>query len=160
MTIEIGGRVPAATLHRLTASGLEAVTTEALFAGKKIVVFGLPGAFTRTCSARHLPGYVTNAAEILEKGVDAIACVSVNDAFVMNAWGKAHGADGKVMMLGDGSGELTRALGLELDRRKEGMGMRSQRYAMVVEDGVVTALAVEPAGQYGVSSAEAILAAL
>lgn len=134
--------------------------SDEFFAGKKIVVFGLPGAYTRTCSSRHLPGYVGNAAALQAKGVDAIACVSVNDAFVMGAWGKEHGADGKVVMLGDGSAELTKAMGLELDRTKEGMGIRSQRYAMLVENGVIKKLNIEPSGQYGVSSAKAMLEAL
>jgi len=160
MTIKVGDRIPTVTLHHLTAEGMQAVSTDKLFGGKKVVLFGLPGAYTRTCSSRHLPGYVAHAAALRGKGIDTVACLSVNDAFVMGAWGKEHGADDKVMMLGDGSGAFTRAIGLELDRRKEGMGMRSQRYSMVVEDGVVTALNVEKPGEYAVSAAEAMLAAL
>ncbi|MBV9861639.1 MAG: peroxiredoxin [Alphaproteobacteria bacterium] len=160
MTIQVGDRVPNATLRHLTAAGVQAITTDELFRGKKIVLFGLPGAYTRTCSSRHLPGYVTHAAALKGKGIDTVACVSVNDAFVMGAWGDEHGAADKVMMLGDGSGEFTQAIGLELDRRKEGMGMRSQRYSMLVEDGVVKALHVEKPGEYAVSDAESMLAAL
>jgi peroxiredoxin len=136
---------------------MQSVSSDEFFAGKKVAVFGLPGAYTRTCSSRHLPGYVTNADALKNKGIDAVACVSVNDAFVMDAWGKEHGAPGKVVMLGDGSAELTEALGLSVDRTSAGMGIRSQRYSMIVDNGVVTALNVEPAGEYGVSSAEAML---
>ena len=160
MAIKVGDRVPSVTLRYLGPEGVKAVESAEFFGGRRVVLFGLPGAYTRTCSSRHLPGYVTHAAELQAKGVDEIACLSVNDAFVMNAWGKEHGAPGKVVMLGDGSAEWTRGLGLELDRTKEGMGIRSQRYAMLVEDGVVKALHVEQPGQYEVSSAEAMLAAL
>ncbi|MBO0735547.1 MAG: peroxiredoxin [Alphaproteobacteria bacterium] len=160
MAIKVGDRLPSATLRYVTPTGVEAVTTEEFFGGKKIALFGLPGAFTRTCSQRHLPGYVTHAAELNAKGVDTIACVAANDHFVMGAWGKEHQADGKVVMLGDGSGEFTRAIGLELDRTKEGMGIRSQRYSMLVENGVVKALNIEQPGQFDVSSAEAMLKAL
>ena len=157
MAIKVGDKVPSVTLRYLTPEGVKAVPSEEFFTGKKVVVFGLPGAYTRTCSSRHLPGYVTNAAALQAKGIDAVACLSVNDAFVMDAWGKEHGAAGKVTMLGDGSGDFTRAIGLELDRVKEGMGIRSQRYAMLVENGVVKALNVEQPGEYAVSSAEAML---
>jgi glutaredoxin/glutathione-dependent peroxiredoxin len=160
MTIKVGDKVPSVTLRHLGPEGVKVMPSEELFAGRKVVLFGLPGAFTRTCSSRHLPGYVANAERLRAKGVDAIACLSVNDAFVMGAWGKEHQAGGKIVMLGDGSGEFTRAIGLELDRTKEGMGMRSQRYAMVVDDGVVTALHVEKPGEFAVSSAEAMLDAL
>ena len=159
MTIKVGDRVPSVTLRQVTSEGLKEITTDALLEGRKVVLFGLPGAFTRTCSQRHLPSYVTNAAALKEKGVDAIACVAVNDAFVMGAWGRQHGAADQVMMLGDGNGDFARAIGLELDRMREGMGMRSQRYAMLVEDGVVTRLQVEKPGEFAVSSAEAMLAA-
>jgi glutaredoxin/glutathione-dependent peroxiredoxin len=159
MTIKVGDKVPRVTLRELTPDGVKELSTDTLFAGRKVAVFGLPGAFTRTCSARHLPGYVTHSGALKEKGIDAILCVSVNDAFVMGAWGRQHGADGKVTMIGDGSGDFTRAIGLELDRTKEGMGMRSQRYSMVVENGIVTRLNVEQPGQYEVSSAEAMMAA-
>jgi glutaredoxin/glutathione-dependent peroxiredoxin len=160
MTIKVGDRVPSVTLRHLGPDGMKAVESGEFFRGKRVVLFGLPGAYTRTCSSRHLPGYVAHAGELQAKGVDEIACLSVNDAFVMGAWGKEHGAPGKVVMLGDGSAEWTRAIGLELDRTKEGMGIRSQRYAMLVEDGIVKALHVEQPGQYEVSSAEAMLAAL
>ncbi len=145
------------TLRHLTADGVQAVSSDDYFKGRKVAIFGLPGAYTRTCSSRHLPGYVANAAALKAKGIDEIACVSVNDAFVMNAWGKEHNAAGNVTMLGDGSCELTQALGLTVDRTEAGMGIRSQRYSMVVDDGVVKELSVEPSGEYGVSSAEAML---
>jgi len=160
MTIKVGDKVPSVTLRYLGPDGVTAVTTDEFFAGKKVALFGVPGAFTRTCSQRHLPGYVTNAAELKAKGVDTIACLAVNDPFVMGAWGKEHQADDKIVMLGDGSGDFTRAVGLELDRIKEGMGIRTQRYSMLVEDGVVKALHVEQPGQFDVSSAEAMLKAL
>lgn len=160
MTIKVGDKIPSATLRYMTPEGPKAVTTDEFFAGKKVVLFGLPGAFTRTCSQRHLPGYVTHAAELKANGVDTIACIAANDHFVMSVWGKEHSADGKVVMLGDGSGEFTSAIGLELDRTKEGMGMRSQRYSMLVDNGVVKALNVEQPGQFDVSSAEAMLQAL
>ena len=157
MTIKVGDKVPSVTLRYLTPEGVKAVSSDEFFAGKKVAVFGLPGAYTRTCSSRHLPGYVQNAAALRAKGVDAVACISVNDAFVMDAWGKEHGADGKVVMLGDGSCEFTEAIGLTVDRREAGMGIRSQRYSMIVDNGVVKELNVEPSGEYGVSSAEAML---
>jgi glutaredoxin/glutathione-dependent peroxiredoxin len=160
MAIKEGDKIPSVTLRYLTPEGVKAVPSDEFFAGKKVVVFGLPGAYTRTCSSRHLPGYVTNAAALRAKGVDAIGCISVNDPFVMDAWGKEHQAGDKVFMLGDGSAEFTKAIGLELDRVKEGMGIRSQRYAMLVDNGVVKKLHVEKAGGYGVSSAEAMLEAL
>ncbi len=160
MTIKVGDRIPSVTLRTLGPSGPQAIPSEEFFKGKKIVLFAVPGAFTRTCSQRHLPSYATHAAELKAKGVDTIACLAVNDAFVMGAWGKERGADDKIVMLGDGSGDFTRAVGLELDRIKEGMGVRSQRYAMLVEDGVVKALNVEKPGEYAVSSAEAMLEAL
>lgn len=160
MTIKVGDKVPSVTLRYLGPDGVKAVPSDEFFAGKKTVVFGLPGAYTRTCSSRHLPGYVTHSEALKGKGIDQIACLSVNDAFVMNAWGKEHQAGDKVIMLGDGSGEFTKAIGLELDRTKEGMGMRSQRYAMLVEDGVVKAIHVEKPGEYAVSSAESVLAGL
>jgi peroxiredoxin len=160
MTIKVGDKVPSATLRYVTPDGVQAVSTEDFFRGKKVALFAVPGAFTRTCSQRHLPSYVTHAAELKAKGVNTIACIAVNDQFVMNAWGKEHGADGKIVMLGDGSGDFAKAMGLELDRVKEGMGMRTQRYSMLVDDGVVKALHVEAPGQYEVSSAEAMLKAL
>jgi glutaredoxin/glutathione-dependent peroxiredoxin len=156
MTIKVGDKVPSVTLRHLTPEGPKEITTEELFGGKKVVLFAVPGAFTRTCSERHLPSYVGNAAALKAKGVDTIACVSVNDVFVMSAWGKDRQAD-KIMMLGDGNADFVKAIGLELDRIKEGMGIRSQRYAMLVEDGVVKALNVEKPGEFAVSSAEAML---
>ena len=160
MAIKVGDKVPSVTLRYLTPEGPKGVSSEEFFGGKKVVLFGLPGAFTRTCSERHLPSYITHAAELKAKGVDTIACLAVNDPFVMGAWGKEHKADDKVVMLGDGSGEFTRAVGLELDRIKEGMGVRSQRYSMLVDNGVVKALHVEEPGQFDVSSGEAMLKAL
>jgi len=160
MTINVGDKLPSVTLRYLIPEGPKAVTTEEFFGGKKVVLFGVPGAYTRTCSERHLPGYITHAAELRAKGVDTIACLAVNDHFVMNAWGKERGADDKVVMLGDGSGDFTRAIGLELDRIKEGMGIRTQRYSMLIENGIVKALNVEQPGQFDVSSAETMLKAL
>lgn len=157
MTIKVGDRVPSVTLRQLTPEGLKEISTDELFRGKRVALFAVPGAYTRTCSQRHLPSYVNNAAGLKAKGIDAIACVAVNDAFVMGAWGKEHQADGKVMMLGDGSADFTNAIGLDLDRISAGMGIRSQRYSMLVEDGVVKQLNVEPSGEYGISSAEAML---
>ena len=158
--VKVGDKVPSVTLRYLTPDGVQAVSSDDFFGGKKVALFAVPGAFTRTCSQRHLPSYVTNASALTAKGVDTIACIAVNDQFVMNAWAKEHGADGKIVMLGDGSGDFARAMGLELDRVKEGMGMRSQRYSMLVEDGMIKALNVEQPGQYEVSSAEAMLNAL
>ena len=159
MTIKVGDKVPSVTLRHLTAEGPKEITTDELFGGKKVVLFAVPGAYTRTCSQRHLPSYVGNAAQLKAKGVDTIACVAVNDAFVMGAWGKEHQAD-KIMMLGDGNAEFTKAIGLELDRMKEGMGIRSQRYSMLVDNGVVKALNVEKPGEFAVSNAETMLEAL
>jgi peroxiredoxin len=153
MTINIGDKIPSATLTEMGESGPKPVTTDELFAGKKVALFALPGAFTPTCSAKHVPGYVQNYETLKSKGIDTIACLSVNDAFVMGAWGKDQGADGKVRMLADGNGEFTRAVGLEFDASKFGMGKRSQRYSMIVDNGVVTALNVEEPGAFEVSSA-------
>ncbi|MGE4219774.1 MAG: peroxiredoxin [Alphaproteobacteria bacterium] len=161
MTIKAGERVPSMTLKVLGEDGgPKDIATDAVFKGKKVVLFALPGAFTRTCSAKHLPGFVANADAIRAKGVDTIACLSVNDAFVMGAWGHMQGAGGKVLMLADGNADFTSAIGMDIDRRGAGMGTRSKRYAMIVEDGVVTRVDEEPDGAYGVSSAEAVLAAL
>lgn len=157
MTIKVGDKIPSATLMQMKDGAPRPVQTDEFFAGKKVVVFALPGAFTPTCSAKHLPGFVHHADEIKSHGVDAIACVSVNDAFVMGAWGNAQGAGEKVMMLADGNGDFTKALGLDMDATKYGMGIRSQRYAMIVEDGVVKQLDVEEPGGYSVSSAEHVL---
>ena len=160
MTIKVGGKIPSVTLMQMKGGSPKPVKTDELFAGKKVVVFALPGAFTPTCSAKHLPGFVHHAAAIKSKGVDAIACISVNDVFVMGAWGDQQGAGEKVMMLADGNGELTAALGLEMDATKYGMGTRSQRFSMLVEDGVVKQLNIEEPGAFGVSSAEHILGQL
>ncbi|MEE9481271.1 MAG: peroxiredoxin [Kiloniellales bacterium] len=160
MAIQVGDKVPSTTLQHMTDSGPADISTDEVFGGKKVVLFALPGAFTPTCSAKHLPGFVQQAEAIRAKGVDTIACLSVNDAFVMGAWGKDQGVEDKVLMLADGSAVFTKALGLELDLDNRGFGLRSQRYAMIVDDGVVTAVNVEQGGAFEVSSAEAILAAL
>lgn len=160
MSIKVGDRVPSVDLKHMTGDGMADISTDALFAGKKVVLFALPGAFTPTCSAKHLPGFVQSAAAIGAKGVDTIACLSVNDAFVMNEWGKAQNVGDTVMMLADGNADFTMAVGLEMDGSGFGMGTRSQRYAMVVDDGVVTALWVEAPGAFEVSSAENVLGAL
>ena len=154
MTIKVGVKLPSATLMEMQDGKPAPVSTDNFFASRTVALFALPGAFTPTCSAKHVPGYVANHDALKAKGVDAIACVSVNDAFVMGAWGKDQKADGKVHMLADGNGDFTRALGLEFDASKFGMGTRSQRYSMVVRDGVVRALHVEEPGAYEVSSAE------
>ena len=160
MTIKVGDKLPEAKFRVMTAEGPQGKTTDDIFKGKSVALFGLPGAFTPTCSAQHLPGFVANADALKARGVDSIVCLAVNDAFVMGAWGKDQGVGDAVLMLADGSAELTRALGLELDLTGRGFGLRSQRYAMIVDDGVVTALNVEASGAFEVSSAEAILAAL
>ncbi|MEE9281397.1 MAG: peroxiredoxin [Myxococcota bacterium] len=160
MAIKVGDRVPEVQLQVAKPGGMENVSTKDLFAGKKVVLFAVPGAFTPTCSQKHLPGFIENAAEIRSKGVDSIVCLSVNDAFVMGAWGDDRGAGDEIVMLADGSAEFTKAVGLELDGSRFGMGLRSQRYAAVIEDGVVTALHVEEPMKFEVSSAEAILKAL
>ena len=160
MSIQVGDKVPSATLRYLSPEGPKEISTDELFRGKKVALFAVPGAFTPTCSQRHLPGYVEKAADLKAKGIDQIACVSVNDAFVMGAWGKAQNVGDKVMMLADGSGEFTKALGLELDARGMGLGMRSQRYSMLVDNGVVKKLNVEAPRAFEVSSAEAMLKAL
>ncbi len=160
MAIQVGDRIPDVTVNVATADGMEATPTADLMKGK-VVLFAVPGAFTPLCSAQHLPGYVQQADAILAKGVDRIVCLSVNDAFVMGAWGKDQGVGEKVVMAADGSADLTRAMGLELDATGFGMGMRAQRFALVAEDGVVKHLAVEENPTLlEASSAEAILAAL
>ena len=160
MTIKVGDKIPSAKLRVMSSEGPKEVTTDDLFKGKKVVLFALPGAFTPTCSAKHLPGFVQHADTLRKKGVDAIACLSVNDAYVMGAWGKDQKVGDKVMMLADGNAEFTRAVGLENDSSGYGMGVRSKRYAMVVDNGVVKALQVEKPGSFEVSSAEAIMKAL
>ncbi len=160
MTVKIGDKVPSVTLTYMTKDGPASLTSDELFTGRKVAMFGLPGAFTPTCSAAHLPGYVVHADALREKGVDRIVCLSVNDAFVMDAWGKQHNADDNVMMVGDGNAELTKAMGLEVDLTERGMSIRSQRYSMLVEDGVITQLNIEAPGKFEVSDAETLLNSL
>jgi len=160
MPIQTGEKMPSGIFGVMTESGPGALTTDELFSGKKVVLLSVPGAFTPTCSMKHLPGFVEQADELLSSGVDTIACMAVNDVFVMDAWGKERGVGDKVAMLADGNGDYTRALGLELDGTGFGMGMRGQRFAIVVDDGVATNVAVEEPGQFEVSKAEAILASL
>jgi peroxiredoxin len=160
MTIQVGDRIPDMTLTRATDDGPEPIQTGDYFAGRKVALFSVPGAFTPTCSARHLPGFVERAEELRGKGVDEAACVSVNDAFVMGAWGKQAGAEGKVTMLADGNGDFADALGLSADFSKFGMGKRGQRWSAIVDDGVVTQLHVEEPGAFSVSSAEFLIGQL
>ena len=157
MTIKIGDKLPSGTLFEMTDNGSQEVPVETLTRGKRVVIFGLPGAFTRTCSAKHVPGYVSLADTLKAERIDEIACISVNDAFVMGAWAKDQGTAGKVRMLADGSATFTKALGLEIDLSARGMGVRSQRYAMLVDDGKVAALNVEAPGKFEVSNAETML---
>jgi peroxiredoxin len=160
MAIKAGERMPSGTLKTMTKDGPKDLTTEDLFKGKKVVLFSVPGAFTPTCDAKHLPGFVQLADQIRAKGVDTIACMAVNDVFVMNAWGKASSAGEKVLMLADGNGDYAKALGLEMDARKFGMGVRGQRFAIVVEDGVAKSVNVEEPGQFKVSAADHLLGQL
>lgn len=160
MAIEVGDKIPSVELQHMAAGSVDTISSDELFAGKKVVLFALPGAFTPTCSASHLPGYVVKSDELFDKGVDRIICLSVNDAFVMDAWGKQHNADDRVMMIADGSAHFTRAIGLELDLDAGGMGIRSQRYAMVVNNGIVETLKIEAPREFKVSDAETILASL
>ena len=160
MTIKVGDKIPDTTFVKATANGPEPVESADFFKGRKVALFSVPGAFTPTCSAKHLPGFVEKAAEIKGKGVDTIACLAVNDAFVMGAWGKAQNTGDKVLMLADGAAAFTKQLGLDLDLTGPGMGVRSKRYAMLVDNGTVKALQVEAPGAFEVSSAEAILKAL
>ena len=160
MTIQVGDRIPSATLMKAGAEGPQPVSTDDYFAGRKIALFSVPGAFTPTCSARHLPGFVERADELKGKGVDEVACVAVNDAFVMGAWGQQAGAEGKVTMLADGNGDFAEALGLTMDGSKFGLGKRGSRWSAIVDDGVVTELNVEEPGAFSVSSAEYMLGQL
>ena len=160
MTISVGDRVPAATFRTMTPDGPAPKTSEELFKGKKVVLFAVPGAFTPTCSAKHLPGFKQRAHEIRDKGIDLIACLSVNDAFVMRAWAEDQAVGEDIVMLGDGSGDFTKAIGLEMDATGFGMGKRSQRYSMIVDDGVVTELNVEAPGEFKVSAADYLLGQL
>lgn len=160
MAIQVGDKIPSLTLQRKTEEGVTDITTDELFGGKKVALFALPGAFTPTCSAAHLPGYVVKADELKDKGIDSIVCLSVNDAFVMDAWGEQHNVEDRVMMIADGSADFTRAVGLDLDLSQRGMGTRSQRYAMVVNDGVVELLNIEAPMKFEVSDADTILNSL
>ena len=160
MTIKAGERMPTGKLKTMTADGPRDISTDDLFKGKKVVLFSVPGAFTPTCDAKHLPGFVQNAEALKAKGVDTVACMAVNDVFVMNAWGKHSNVGDKVLMLADGNGDYARALGLELDARGFGMGARGQRFAIIVDDGVATAVNVEAPGQFKVSAAEHLLGQL
>lgn len=160
MTISTGARLPDATFTVMTSDGPTKMTTQDVFGGKTVALFAVPGAFTPTCSAKHLPGYVEKAAELRAKGVDAIACTSVNDVFVMGAWGKDQGVGDDVIMLADGNGDFAAATGLEMDGSGFGMGKRSKRYSMIVKDGVVTELNIEEPGDFKVSSADFMLGQL
>jgi peroxiredoxin len=160
MTIKVGDKIPNVTISQATAEGPKPVSTEEFFKGKTVALFALPGAFTPTCSAKHLPGFKQHAPDLKAKGVDTIACLSVNDAFVMRAWGEDQAVGDDIVMLGDGNGEFTSAVGLEMDGSRFGMGKRSQRYSMIVKDGVVKELNVEQGGEFRVSSADYMLAQL
>ncbi len=160
MAIKAGDHMPAGVLKTMSAEGPKDLTSEELFKGKKVVLFSVPGAFTPTCDAKHLPGFVQLADQIRAKGVDTIACMAVNDVFVMNAWGKASGVADKVLMLADGNGDYAKALGLELDARGFGLGLRGQRFALVIDDGVVSYANIEAPGQFKVSAAEHVLSQL
>ena len=160
MSIQAGEQMPAGVLGAMTDAGPGAVSTDELFAGKKVVLVSVPGAFTPTCSASHLPGFLQNAEALRAKGVDTIACMAVNDVFVMNAWGKDQGVGDEIMMLADGNGEYAAALDLVMDGTAFGMGKRGQRFAIVVDNGTATHVAVEDPGQFEVSKAESILAAI
>ena len=160
MSISVGDKIPSVKIKTMTGDGMSEVDMAEYTSGKKVVMFAVPGAFTPTCSAKHLPGFVEHAGKFKDKGVDEVACISVNDAFVMDAWGKQQNAGGAVTMLADGNGDFTKAIGLEMDGSGFGLGTRSQRYAMVVDNGTVTALHVEAPGAFEVSAAEAVLNAL
>ncbi len=160
MTIKVGDRMPAGTFTRMTGEGPKPLSADELFKGKKVVLFSVPGAFTPTCHARHLPGYVADIAKFKAKGIDTLACVAVNDVFVMDAWGKASHVGDSVLMLADGNGDYTKSLGLELDATGFGMGVRGKRFAVVVSDGVVTHLNVEAGGEFKVSAADYVLGQL
>ena len=160
MAIKVGDRVPAATLKQMTKDGPANLTTKDLFGGKRVLLFSVPGAFTPTCNAKHLPGYVQNVDKLKAKGIDTVACLAVNDVFVMDAWGKAGGVGDKILMLADGNADFSRALGLELDASGFGMGTRGKRFAMLVDDGVVKSLEVEAPGEFKVSAAEYMLGRL
>lgn len=157
MSVSVGDKIPLVTLKTMTAEGPKEISTAEIFAGKKVVLFGLPGAFTPTCSAKHLPGFIDKHDDLAAKGVDTIACISVNDAFVMGAWGKAQEAGDKVLLLADGNADFAKAMGLDADFTAYGMGIRCKRFALVADDGIVKVLNVEAAGQFDVSSADYVL---
>jgi glutaredoxin/glutathione-dependent peroxiredoxin len=157
MTIKAGDRLPSVTFTKMTENGPEAVESDSYFKGRRVALFSVPGAFTPTCSAKHLPGFIEKAAELKAKGIDEIACTAVNDAFVMGAWGKSASADDKVTLLADGNGDFAKATGLTMDGSKFGLGQRGQRFSMVVNDGVVEQLNVEAPGEFKVSTAEHML---
>ncbi len=157
MTIAAGDKIPAATLFKMTGEGPAAVTTDEIFGAKKVVMFGVPGAFTPTCSAKHLPGFIEKASGLKAKGVDDVVCVSVNDVFVMDAWSKDQGAGGAVLLVADGSADFTKAAGLELDLTARGLGLRCQRFALVAENSVVKSLEIDDAGAFEKTSAEAVM---
>ncbi|MBW2713079.1 MAG: peroxiredoxin [Deltaproteobacteria bacterium] len=159
MTIAIGDKIPEAILHSMSGDKMEEVSTTAFFSGKRIVLFGVPGAFTPGCSRVHLPGFIDHAADFQQKGIDGVACMSVNDAFVMEAWSSLQGA-GEITMLADGNSSFTQAMGIEMDASNFGMGKRCQRFAMVVQDGVVEKFFLEPSGKITVSAAENVLSEL
>lgn len=158
--IKVGDTIPSLKLTAATADGPKEVSTDEVFAGKKVVLFAVPGAFTPTCSAKHLPGYLQNIEALKAKGVETVACMAVNDAFVLGAWARDQGVDGRITMIADGSGAFTKALGLELDLTARGLGIRAQRFAMVVDDKKVASLSVESPGGFEVSKAESVLSAL
>ncbi|MDP1682234.1 MAG: peroxiredoxin [Burkholderiales bacterium] len=160
MTIKIGDKLPNGTLYEMSEEGPKPVAVADLVKGKRVVIFGLPGAYTPTCSALHVPGYVAQADQLKARGIDQIVCLSVNDAFVMGAWGKDQKVGDKVRMLGDGSAAFTKALGLELDLTERGMGMRCQRFSMLLDDGVVKSLSIEAPGKFEVSDAQTMLTSL
>ena len=157
MAIAVGDKIPDAKVRVKDDNGINEVSTDELFGGKKVALFAVPGAFTPTCSAKHLPGFIQNADALKAKGIDSIVCVSVNDAFVMDAWGKAQGAAGKVVMAADGNGDFTKAMGMELDGSGFGLGQRSKRYSAIVDNGVVKSLNIDAGGEFGASSAETML---
>lgn len=160
MSIQVGDRLPAGTFTRMTESGPAPITTDEVFKGKKVVLFSVPGAFTPTCSGKHLPGYLQRLDEFKGKGVDTVACHAVNDVHVMNAWGKAHEVGNKILLLADGNADWAKALGLDADFSKFGMGLRAKRFSLIAEDGVVKELNVEAPGEFKVSSAESTVCQL
>ena len=160
MTIKAGDKIPSVTLNVMTKDGPGGISTDEIFKGKKVAVFGVPGAFTRTCSSKHLPGFVNNAATLKKKGVDKIVCISVNDAFVMDAWGKAQNVGDKVMMVADGSARFTKAAGLDVDMGDKGYGLRCRRFSMLVDNGVVKCLHIDEPGTFEKTAAEVLLGEL